>query len=320
MLLPGTAALYLVNLSANGHANSFYAGAGQADTISWKALLCGAVDAGSGITVDKPPASIWLMALSGRVFGFSSWSMPVPQALLGVASVALLYGAVRPVAGYAAGLGAGAILALTPVAVLTFRFDDPDALLVLLMVAGACAVTGALVRRAGRAVAGRLPAVHRRVDRQQSAATGPRVQRAEPAHRWLRRWPGRRWHARRGEGGIHRRRQRDAGAGGVHRRWRPGRRWHRDVRRCDRAELELAVDSASVLGIGGLSGSDAHPTVAQFRRYVAAGEVRYYVAGGMGGGRGGPGGTSSIDSWVAAHSTEKTVGGGTIHGLSKPAD
>ncbi|WP_207127836.1 ArnT family glycosyltransferase [Actinocatenispora comari] len=146
VLLLGTAALYLVNLSANGYANSFYAGAVQAGTISWKALLFGAVDAGSGITVDKPPASIWLMALSGRVFGFSSWSMLVPQALLGVASVALLYGAVRRVAGYAAGLGAGAILALTPVAVLMFRFNNPDALLVLLMVAGAYAVTRAVER------------------------------------------------------------------------------------------------------------------------------------------------------------------------------
>ncbi|BCJ35683.1 hypothetical protein Athai_31860 [Actinocatenispora thailandica] len=146
VLLLGTAALYLVNLSANGYANSFYAGAVQAGTISWKALLFGAVDAGSGITVDKPPASIWLMALSGRVFGFSSWSMLVPQALLGVASVALLYGAVRRVAGYAAGIAAGAILALTPVAVLMFRFNNPDALLVLLMVAGAYAVTRAIER------------------------------------------------------------------------------------------------------------------------------------------------------------------------------
>jgi hypothetical protein len=84
------------------------------------------------------------------------------------------------------------------------------------------------------------------------------------------------------------------------------------------AELELAADGASVLGIGGFSGSDAYPTLAQFQRYVAAGEVRYYVAGGMGGGRGGPGGTSSIESWVAAHFATKTVGGSTVYDLARP--
>ncbi len=72
------------------------------------------------------------MALSARIFGFSSWSMLVPQALMGVATVALLYAAVRRVAGPSAGLLAGAALALTPVAVLMFRFNNPDALLVLL--------------------------------------------------------------------------------------------------------------------------------------------------------------------------------------------
>jgi hypothetical protein len=43
-----------------------------------------------------------------------------------------------------AGLLAGAILALTPVAVLMFRFNNPDALLILLLVAGAWAVTRAI--------------------------------------------------------------------------------------------------------------------------------------------------------------------------------
>jgi 4-amino-4-deoxy-L-arabinose transferase-like glycosyltransferase len=145
-LLVGTAVLYLWGLGASGYANEFYAAAVQAGTQSWKALLFGALDAGNGITVDKPPAAMWVMGLSGRIFGFSSWSMLVPQALMGVGSVALLYGTVRRVAGYAAGLGAGAILALTPVAVLMFRFNNPDALLVLLLVAAAYCVTRAVER------------------------------------------------------------------------------------------------------------------------------------------------------------------------------
>src|SRR5215467_35813 len=132
-----TAVLYLWGLDRNGYANSFYAAAVLAGTKSWKAFFFGALDAGSFITVDKPPAALWLMALSGRIFGFSSWSMLAPEALLGVASVALVADAVRRAAGAVAGLVAAVAMALTPVAVLMFRFDNPDALLTFLMVASA---------------------------------------------------------------------------------------------------------------------------------------------------------------------------------------
>jgi 4-amino-4-deoxy-L-arabinose transferase-like glycosyltransferase len=136
-LLVATAVLYLWGLGASGYANDFYAAAVQAGTKSWKALFFGSLDSSNFITVDKPPASLWMMGLSGRIFGFSSWSMLVPQALEGVASVGLLYAAVRRWHGPGAGLLAGAILALTPVATLMFRFNNPDALLVLLLVAAA---------------------------------------------------------------------------------------------------------------------------------------------------------------------------------------
>jgi 4-amino-4-deoxy-L-arabinose transferase-like glycosyltransferase len=94
--------------------------------------------------VDKTPASLWVMELSGRIFGFSQWSMLVPQALEGVASVGLLYAAVRRWFGPGAGLIAGLVLALTPVAALMFRFNNPDALLVLLMTAAAYALVRAI--------------------------------------------------------------------------------------------------------------------------------------------------------------------------------
>ncbi|WP_433801393.1 ArnT family glycosyltransferase [Actinomycetospora sp. CA-084318] len=151
-LLLGTALLYLWDLGATGTANEFYAAAVQAGTQSWKAWLFGSLDASNFITVDKPPAALWVMGLSGRLFGFSSWSMLAPQALMGVASVALLRGAVRRWAGPGAGLAAGALLALTPVAVLMFRFNNPDALLVLCMTAAAYAAVRAIDvahRRAG---------------------------------------------------------------------------------------------------------------------------------------------------------------------------
>ncbi|HEV7977568.1 ArnT family glycosyltransferase [Amycolatopsis sp.] len=137
LLFAVTAALYLWNLAQNGYANSFYAMAVQAGTQSWKAWFFGSLDPGNIVTVDKPPASLWLMGLSGRIFGFSSWSMLVPNALAGVASVGLLYLTVRRTNGPAAGLLAGSVLALTPVAAVMFRFNNPDSVLVLLMVAGA---------------------------------------------------------------------------------------------------------------------------------------------------------------------------------------
>ncbi len=144
ILLGTTALLYLWGLGASGNANEFYAAAVQAGTQSWKAWLFGALDPGAGITVDKPPAALWLMAASGRIFGFSSWSMLVPQALCGIGSVAATYGAVRRVSGYAAGLLAGTVLATTPVAVLMFRFNNPDALLVLLLCVGGYATVRAI--------------------------------------------------------------------------------------------------------------------------------------------------------------------------------
>jgi 4-amino-4-deoxy-L-arabinose transferase-like glycosyltransferase len=149
-LLGGTALLNLWGLAASGWANSFYAAAVWAGTRSWTALLFGAFDPAGFITVDKPPASIWVMGLSGRIFGFSSWSLLVPEALMGVATVALLYASVRRVSGPVAALLAGAALAVTPVAVLMFRFDNPDALLVLLLVIAAYCVTRAIERAGTR--------------------------------------------------------------------------------------------------------------------------------------------------------------------------
>ena len=143
-LLGLSALLYLWGLGASGYANDFYAAAVQAGTKSWKAFFFGSLDSANSITVDKPPAALWPMELSGRIFGFSSWSMLVPQALLGVASVWLLYATVRRWFGPDAGLLAGALLAITPVAVLMFRFDNPDALMTLLIVAAAYCVTRAL--------------------------------------------------------------------------------------------------------------------------------------------------------------------------------
>jgi len=143
-LLVLTAALYTAGLSRSGWANDFYAAAVQAGSKSWKAFFFGSFDSSNFITVDKTPASLWVMEISARIFGLSSWSMLVPQALEGVAAVAVLYATVRRWFGPAAGILAGVVMATTPVAALMFRFNNPDALLVLLMTAAAYAVTRAI--------------------------------------------------------------------------------------------------------------------------------------------------------------------------------
>ncbi|NQE86155.1 phospholipid carrier-dependent glycosyltransferase [Nocardia terpenica] len=144
VLLAGTAVLYLWDLGAAGWANQFYAAAVQAGSVSWKAMLFGSSDGANAITVDKTPGALWVMDLSARLFGFNAWSLLVPQALAGVAAVGVLYAAVRRVAGHGAGLLAGAALALTPVAALMFRYNNPDALLVLLLTAAAYCVLRAI--------------------------------------------------------------------------------------------------------------------------------------------------------------------------------
>ncbi|MDT4934885.1 MAG: hypothetical protein QOK11_2777, partial [Pseudonocardiales bacterium] len=143
-LLVGTALLYTWNLGASGYGNEFYAAAVQAGTKSWTAFFFGSFDSSNFITVDKPPLALWPMELSGRIFGFNSWSMLLPQAVEGVLTVWLLYATVRRWFGTTAGVIAGALLAITPVAVLMFRFNNPDALMTLLIVAAAYCVTRAI--------------------------------------------------------------------------------------------------------------------------------------------------------------------------------
>ncbi len=148
MVLAATAVLYIVGLAASGYANSFYSAAAQAGSTSWKAWFFGSLDAGNSITVDKPPAALWVMGLSVRLFGLNPWSILVPEALMGVAAVGVLYAAVRRSLGFDrasgtyrpsmrahwAALTGAVVFALTPAATLMFRFNNPDALLVLLEV------------------------------------------------------------------------------------------------------------------------------------------------------------------------------------------
>lgn len=143
LLMLAATFVFFWNLTASGYANEFYSAAAQAGSKNWEAFLWGSLDAGNAITVDKPPASIWLMALSVRLLGLSSFAILLPQALMGVACTYLLYATVRRVWGNAAGIVAGLVFITTPVAALMFRFNNPDALLILLMLsATACVLRG----------------------------------------------------------------------------------------------------------------------------------------------------------------------------------
>ena len=144
VLLTVAAIFWSVTLYRNGWANPFYSAAVQAGTKSWKAFLFGSSDAGNSITVDKPPASLWPMEISARIFGVNTWSIQLPQVLFGLASVALLYVIVKRQFGVAAGLIAGGVLAVTPVATLMFRYNNPDALLVFVMIAAVWALLRAV--------------------------------------------------------------------------------------------------------------------------------------------------------------------------------
>src|SRR3954463_5690704 len=91
LLLVLAGALNLWALSRNGWANDYYAGAVRSMAASRHAFLYGSLDGAGVMTVDKPPLSLWVQALSVRIFGWHALSMLVPQALMGVGSVALVY-------------------------------------------------------------------------------------------------------------------------------------------------------------------------------------------------------------------------------------
>jgi 4-amino-4-deoxy-L-arabinose transferase-like glycosyltransferase len=130
-LLVIAAVLDLWALDRNGFANTYYSAAVRSMAGSWHDFLYNSFDPAGVQTLDKPPAALWVQALSVRAFGYSSWSMLVPQALMGVGTVALAYDVTRRVFGRPAGAVAGLVLALTPITVAISRHDNPDALVVL---------------------------------------------------------------------------------------------------------------------------------------------------------------------------------------------
>ena len=131
-------------LSQNGWGNEYYAAAVKSMLTSWHSFFYVSFDAGGLVTVDKPPLALWLQAASAKVFGFSSLSLLLPEAICGVLSVIALYVIVAKRFGAWAGIAAAAALAVFPSLVAVSRDNNPDALLVLLMVLAAGAALTAI--------------------------------------------------------------------------------------------------------------------------------------------------------------------------------
>jgi 4-amino-4-deoxy-L-arabinose transferase-like glycosyltransferase len=144
VLLMSNAMLYFSNLGVNGWANSFYSAAAQAGTKDWSAFFFGSSDWGNSITVDKPPLSLWIMGVSAKLFGLSPESILMPQATIGVLTTLMLYVLVRRNFSAAAALATSAVFFTTPIVTLLSRYNNPDPLMLLLMVCGAYCVVRAV--------------------------------------------------------------------------------------------------------------------------------------------------------------------------------
>ena len=133
IILALNTALNFWNLSINGWGNYFYTAAVQSGTKDLTSAFFGSSDWGNSITVDKPPLSLWAMEISVRIFGFSPLSVLAPQAVMGVASTFLIYLIVRRQFPPLAALIAAGIFLTTPIIVLMSRYNNPDPLMILLM-------------------------------------------------------------------------------------------------------------------------------------------------------------------------------------------
>jgi 4-amino-4-deoxy-L-arabinose transferase-like glycosyltransferase len=138
-----SAFLNLFGLDRQGYTNEFYAAAVRSMLVNWHNFFFNSFDPGGFITIDKPPVAFWFQALSAGLFGFNGVSILLPSAIAGVASVGLLYLTVKRVFGPVAGLLAALALAVTPIAVVMDRHNNPEAILVLSLVAAAWALTHA---------------------------------------------------------------------------------------------------------------------------------------------------------------------------------
>ena len=148
-ILASAAVLYAWGLTSNGWANAYYSAAVQAGLHDPASFFFGSSDWGNSITVDKPPLSLWVMGISVRLFGLNTWSLLLPQAAMTMGSAHLIYRLARRHLTGPAALLSTAVFASTPITVLLARYNNPDPLMVLLMLSALYA--GVRAAESGRA-------------------------------------------------------------------------------------------------------------------------------------------------------------------------
>ena len=142
-VLVASAALRLWRLSDNGFGSEYYAAGVRSMLQGAHLFFYAAFDPAGFLSLDKPPVAFWIQALFARMLGFDGWTLHLPQALAGVASVALLHHIVRRTYGSAAGLLAAVALAVAPIAVAVDRSNNVDSWLIFfLLLAAVVALRG----------------------------------------------------------------------------------------------------------------------------------------------------------------------------------
>ncbi|MEI6044125.1 MAG: glycosyltransferase family 39 protein [Chloroflexota bacterium] len=145
LLLAG--GLNFFSLAQNGYGNTYYAAAVKSMLLSWSNFFFVSFDLAGFVNVDKPPVGLWFQTLSTRIFGYSGFSLILPQALAGVISVALLFFLVRKAGGTTAGLIAAALLAVSPINLMVNRSNILESQVVLTLLLATWALLRALERQ-----------------------------------------------------------------------------------------------------------------------------------------------------------------------------
>ena len=119
------------NLAIEGYGNEYYAAGVKSMLMSFKNFFFVSFDPAGFVSIDKPPLGFWIQTISAKIFGFSGWSILIPQALAGVISIALIYYIVKRSFGHISGLISAICLAITPVFVAASKNNTIDNLLVV---------------------------------------------------------------------------------------------------------------------------------------------------------------------------------------------
>src|SRR5580698_661454 len=158
----------------------YYAAADRSMAMSWHDFVFSAFDPAGTVTVDKLPGALWLQALSVRAFGLHAWAIILPQVIEGIATVLVLYRAVRRLAGPDAGLIAALLLAISPVTVALNRENISDSLLILLLALAADAVSAAIAGQAAGGAGGAAAPAPRQPSGRPRGARGPHLVAVKP--------------------------------------------------------------------------------------------------------------------------------------------